>query len=165
MSWSLLLSVCLWPEFSCVSVFSVSVTIVVTCWHIPLFICECISNILRSENHLFLIILLTWSENTLFVVLNLGNSTQISKIPFLYPLCVELLLKYQESARRLSSLVHFLRWSLIWVIASFVVCVSDKRAASIRKAPNGYLMLAIKEALAAFWVPRWVMFRFVLFNG
>ena len=58
-----------------------------------LFIFCCISSISRSENQLLFIIVLTWLARLWFVVWKLAHSCQISIILFLYPLCIELLLK------------------------------------------------------------------------
>ena len=109
--WLLLLGISIWLAGSAFSVVSVSVTALVSSWHVCQFICWCISNISRSENQLFFIIVPTWSPS-LWVVLNQAYSSQISIVPFLYTLCVGLLQKLLWSTSLLSSLVHFLCWCL-----------------------------------------------------
>ena len=84
----LLLSASFWLEVSGFTVFSFSVTDLGTDWYVSLHICRCISNISRLENQHFLIIILTLSASFWFVVSNPANSTQISLILSLYPLCV-----------------------------------------------------------------------------
>ena len=72
-------------------------------WLVPLdglgivLSCVCvfwyISSISMSENHIFFIIVLTWSASLWLLVWELAYSCQISIILFLNPLCEGLLLK------------------------------------------------------------------------
>ena len=90
---------------SCLSKPSVSDAVLVSC---SLFVFWSISNILRSENQPFFIIVLTWSASLWLVVWKLVHSCQISIILCLYPCSVGLLLKYQCNVNWLHSLVYVL---------------------------------------------------------
>ena len=79
-------------ECSCFSVFVVSIIILGSCCFDSIFIWWCISRISRSENQPFFMTNLTWSAS-LWLLWKLAHSLQISIIPFLYLLCVGLLLK------------------------------------------------------------------------
>ena len=89
--WLLLLCISIWFEGAYFSVFGVSILVSGSCWHDSLLICWCISNILRSENQPFFVIVLTWSMSLWLVVLNLVQSSKISINLFLYSLCMGLL--------------------------------------------------------------------------
>ena len=94
-------------NFNFLSATVVSMIVLGFCCLDSLFICWCISNISRSENQPFFMIVLTWSTSLWLVIWNLAHSSQISVILFLYLLFEGLLLKYQWSASLSFSLVDF----------------------------------------------------------
>ena len=130
----------------------------------------CIIRITRSENQHFFITVLTWSASLWLVVWKLAHSCQISIILFLYPLCVELLLKYQCSASCLSSLVLVLclrLWSVWFLQSSFRYLKKKQPAfAGWRSFLPCWLSgkhLPIMTHKPVAWVPRCVIFWFNIF--
>ena len=138
------------------SVFSVWIIVLGSCWLDSQFICWCISNISRSINKPFFIIVLTWSASLWLVVLNLAHSSQIS-------LCwVAPKITVKCKFVIFLSLFSMLVFDFCGCLVHSFVPKKKKRTANIRRMPVTTPSWLSREYLPIM-TPKPVMFRFVIF--
>ena len=83
-------------DCSCLSIFGMTVIVLMSCCLDWLFVFWRISSNSRSENQPFFIFVLTWSVSISLFVLNLEHSSQIRLVLFPYPLSIGLFLNNSE---------------------------------------------------------------------